>query len=43
MNDYLREAGFLKVDKVGSFGLFNDTSDFKPYGFPISLNVIAVK
>jgi len=43
MNDFLREAGFLKVDKVGSFGLFNDTSDFKPYGFPISLNVIAVK
>ena len=43
MNDYLRNAGFLKVDKVGSFGLFNDTSDYKPYGFPISLNVIAVK
>ena len=43
MNDYLRAAGFLKMKKVGSFGLFNDGSDYKPYGFPISLNVIAVK
>ena len=43
MNGYLRNAGFSKVDKVVSFGLFNDTSDYKPYGFPISLNVIAVK
>ena len=43
MSDYLRDAGFLKVNKVGSFGLFNDTSDYKPYGFPISLNVIAFK
>lgn len=43
MNDYLKEAGFLKIDKVKSFGLFKDTSDYKPYGFPISLNVIALK
>ena len=43
MNDYLRDVGFLKINKVGSFGLFNDTSDYKPYGFPISLNVIAIK
>ena len=43
MNDYLRDVGFLKINKVGSYGLLNDTSDFKPYGFPISLNVIAVK
>ena len=43
MNDYLRDVGFLKMNKVGSFGLFNDTSDYKPYGFPISLNLIATK
>ena len=43
MNDYLTEAGFLKVNKVNSLGLFDDTSDYKPYGFPISLNVIATK
>ena len=43
MYDYLSVAGFSKINKVGSFGLFNDTSEFKPYGFPISLNVIAIK
>ena len=41
--DYLNEANFSKVERVHSFGLFNDTSDHKPYGFPISLNVIATK
>ena len=43
MYDYLSAAGFSKINRVSSFGLFNDTSDFKPYGFPISLNVIAIK
>ena len=43
MNEYLTEVGFLKINKVNSFGLFEDTSDYKPYGFPISLNVIAIK
>ena len=43
MKDYLSEAGFLKIEKVNSFGLFDDTSNYKPYGFPISLNVIATK
>jgi predicted SAM-dependent methyltransferase len=41
--DFLRKAGFSNVNRVKSFGLFNDTSDYKPYGFPISLNVIATK
>lgn len=41
--DFLRQAGFSKAERIESFGLFNDTSDFKPYGFPISLNVIATK
>ncbi len=41
--DFLRQAGFSEANRVESFGLFNDTSDYKPYGFPISLNVIATK
>ena len=40
---YLRGANFEKVERVDSFGLFKDTSNYKPYGFPISLNVIAYK
>jgi predicted SAM-dependent methyltransferase len=41
--DFLSQAGFSDAGRVESFGLFNDTSDYKPYGFPISLNVIATK
>jgi predicted SAM-dependent methyltransferase len=43
MMGYFREAGFSDVRRVESFGLFNDTSDYKPYGTPISLNLIATK
>ena len=43
MFDFLQRAGFLTASRVDSFGLFMDTSEFRPYGFPISLNVIAVK
>lgn len=43
MWDQLRKAGFSVLERVASFGLFNDTSDFQPYGFPVSLNVIATK
>ena len=43
LSDYLKDAGFSKVEKVKSFNLFNDTSEYKPYGFPISLNVISQK
>ena len=43
LHDYLNNTGFTKIDRVSSFSLFNDTSDYKPYGFPISLNVIAIK
>ncbi len=43
LDDYLKQANFSEIKKVQSFGLFNDTSDFKPYGFPISLNVVATK
>lgn len=41
--NFLREAGFSKANKVKSHGLFNDTSDYAPFGFPISLNVVANK
>ena len=44
LEEYLTIAGFNKIEKVKSFSLFNDTSNFAPYsGVPISLNVIAYK
>jgi predicted SAM-dependent methyltransferase len=41
--DALSESGFSKFDRVEGFGIFKDTSEFKPFGFPISLNVVAIK
>ena len=41
--NYLRRADFSNGERVASFGLFEDTSESKPFGFPISLNVIATK
>lgn len=41
--DYLGGAGFTRVERVASFGLFDDISTFAPYGVPISLNLIAYK
>ena len=43
MNEFLKKAGFKKIERVKSFSLFKDTSDYAPYGPPISLNVIAHK
>ena len=43
LSDFLRQAGFRQLQRVESFGLFTDTSDYKPYGFAISLNMVAVK
>ena len=43
LKEYLFIAGFTKIERVKSFSIFNDTSDFAPYGAPISLNVIAYK
>ena len=40
---YLGIAGFKNAERVDSFNLFDDFSDYKPFGFPISLNVIATK
>ena len=39
----LKNVGFRDVEKVRTFSLFNDTSDYAPYGEPISLNLIAIK
>lgn len=43
LRDYLTTAGFTGIRRVESFGLFNDTSDFAPYGVRISLNLVAYK
>ena len=43
LSEHLTRTNFTKVEKVNSFNLFEDTSDYKPYGFPISLNIIAYK
>lgn len=37
------EAGFRTMQRVRAFEVFNDTSDYAPYGPPISLNVIITK
>jgi len=43
IKNFFNEVGFLKIEKVKTFSLFNDTSNYAPYGFPISLNIIAYK
>lgn len=43
LTSFLYGAGFQKISRVSSFGLFQDASDFSPYGEPISLNLIAEK
>ena len=43
IQQYLSDAGFMSVDRVESFGLFQDTSEYRPLGERISLNVVAVK
>ncbi|MGA2552807.1 MAG: methyltransferase domain-containing protein [Burkholderiaceae bacterium] len=43
MEHFLRDAGFTRMERVETFGLFEDTSNYRPFGVPISLNVIASK
>jgi len=44
LNGYLNKVGFRKIEKVKSLSIFDDdTSEFAPHGYPISLNVIAYK
>ncbi len=40
---YLTEAGLIKIKSVEEHGLFNDTSSYRFFGTPISLNVKAWK
>ena len=41
--DYLRQAGFSSAEQVDGFSLFDDTSNYAPYGRAISLNIVAIK
>ena len=44
LSEFLTGAGFTGIERVSSFGLFDDMSDFAPLGnVPISLNVAAYK
>ena len=40
---FLRQAQFAQAERVGDFGIFEDASSYAPYGFPISLNVVATR
>lgn len=41
LSGLLKQAGFNGIKRVERFGLFDDTSNFSPYGQLISLNLIA--
>jgi predicted SAM-dependent methyltransferase len=43
LTHFLGVAGFTGAARVERFGIFKDTSEYAPYGFPISLNMIATK
>jgi predicted SAM-dependent methyltransferase len=43
LSRYLFNAGFSRVERVKSFGLFDDGSEIVFRGEPISLNVVAYK
>ena len=43
LQHYLLAAGFRSVNRVDGFGQFDDASELKPFGVPISLNLTASK
>jgi len=43
LEDYLRIAGVRGIERVDAFGLFEDTSNLRFSGVPVSLNMQAVK
>ncbi len=43
LTGFLARAGFAQARRVEAFGLFEDTSAWKSFGVPISLNVVATK
>lgn len=43
LTEFLAEAKFSSAQRVESFGLFDDSSDYQPFGYRISLNMVAIK
>jgi len=43
LGNFLEQAGFTTIRKVDSFGLFDDTSEYRMRDIRISCNMIAVK
>lgn len=43
LNRFLVESGFIDVQRVDEFGIFNDTSSMRFKDIPISLNMVASK
>ena len=43
LTEFLKEAGYINIERVPGFGLFNDTSATLYKGIAISLNLIARK
>ena len=43
IDHFFKDVGFEKIERVKSFSLFNDTSEYNFHGVPVSLNVIAYK
>lgn len=43
LSKYLKECGFVEIQRVSRFGIFNDTSNMKFKGMPVSLNITARK
>jgi predicted SAM-dependent methyltransferase len=43
LGTYLHQAGFREIDRVAGFGLFQDSSELRFAGIPVSCNMRAVK
>ena len=43
LSHFLKNVGFSDVKRVEEFGLFEDGSVYRPFGFLISLNIVARK
>jgi predicted SAM-dependent methyltransferase len=43
LTTYLSTAGFMGIQRIADFGLFDDTSSMEVKGIPISLNMMARK
>ncbi|MBI5791201.1 MAG: tetratricopeptide repeat protein [Rhodocyclales bacterium] len=43
LTDYLGDVGFSSIEHVESLGMFEDTSETRMFGHPVSLNLIVTK